>query len=203
MPSLVTPFAAEGVAVSSSGSTKLHAINNYYAHGTDTTVRPAFFLRQPDGDQYSIYLSGNIDTLYRPSADPGDEWDVAHGWNESMQATAPVFDGSGITTATTSSVPQLVLQSAGAVSPQRDPVDARIISGILNNTGAVIDSPNEVGRYQLLPSTPAPTDSDGDGMPDEWEFANGLDADDPADGIDDRDADGYTEPEEFLNSLIG
>ncbi|MDB5325250.1 MAG: hypothetical protein JWM57_819, partial [Phycisphaerales bacterium] len=45
----------------------------------------------------------------------------------------------------------------------------------------------------------AEVDSDGDGMPDAWELAHGLDPKDPADGAADSDHDGYTNLEEFLN----
>jgi hypothetical protein len=39
-------------------------------------------------------------------------------------------------------------------------------------------------------------------MPDAWERAHGLDAANPADGPRDRDGDGYTNLEEYLNSLV-
>jgi hypothetical protein len=42
-------------------------------------------------------------------------------------------------------------------------------------------------------------DTDGDGMPDEWETANGFNANDPSDGPKDADGDGYTNLEEYLN----
>jgi hypothetical protein len=45
-------------------------------------------------------------------------------------------------------------------------------------------------------------DSDGDGMPDDWEAAHGLDSDHVADGAQDRDGDGYTNLEEYINSLV-
>jgi len=44
-------------------------------------------------------------------------------------------------------------------------------------------------------------DTDSDGMPDEWEQANGLNPDDPADGNGDMNNDGYTNLEDYLNSL--
>jgi hypothetical protein len=46
-----------------------------------------------------------------------------------------------------------------------------------------------------------PTHSDEDGMPDAWESARGLAPLDPADNAKDRDGDGYTNIEEYLNSL--
>ena len=39
-------------------------------------------------------------------------------------------------------------------------------------------------------------------MADEWERALGLDPDDPSDGNDDRSNNGFTNLEEYLNSLV-
>ena len=48
----------------------------------------------------------------------------------------------------------------------------------------------------------APVDTDGDGMPDEWETRHGLDPQNPADGAADANKDGYTNVEDYLNSLV-
>ena len=45
-------------------------------------------------------------------------------------------------------------------------------------------------------------DSDRDGMPDSWEMAQGLNPRDPADRNTDRNCDGYTNLEEYLDSLV-
>ncbi|SHG18430.1 hypothetical protein SAMN03080594_1191, partial [Arenibacter palladensis] len=45
------------------------------------------------------------------------------------------------------------------------------------------------------------SDSDKDGMSNEWETANGLNPNDSSDGNKDRDDDGYTNLEEFLHAL--
>jgi hypothetical protein len=39
-------------------------------------------------------------------------------------------------------------------------------------------------------------------MPDEWELARGLDPENPADGPADKNGDGYTNLEDYINGLI-
>jgi hypothetical protein len=58
--------------------------------------------------------------------------------------------------------------------------------------------PNVVGD---LPSGSAPRDTDQDGMPDAWEAAHGLDSNDADDRNGDPNADGWTNLEEYMNSL--
>jgi hypothetical protein len=65
----------------------------------------------------------------------------------------------------------------------------------------VINSPKEVGGWPVYSSIAAPKDSDQDGMPDAWETKKQLDPEDPRDGNNDRDSDGYTNVEEYLNAL--
>ena len=69
-------------------------------------------------------------------------------------------------------------------------------------SGRIISSEAEVGGWPDLPGGEPRPDSDGDGMPDAWEEANGLDSSDPSDGALDSDGDGYTNLEDWLNSLV-
>lgn len=115
-----------------------------------------------------------------------------------------------------------VLDNVGATFPKRDIVDARIVDeargGYATYEGAtyendrrvsdkskkcgIIDSQRDVGGWPELESLPAPLDSDGDGMPDEWEAKRDLDPNNIDDGKEDRDNDGYTNIEEYLNWLV-
>lgn len=103
-------------------------------------------------------------------------------------------------TQSASDAAELVLVRTGA-SLHRDAVDRRVIDDVRNRRGRLIDSQEQVGGWPALRSTPASLDRDHDGMPDAWETAHGLNPNDPADGRADRDGDGYTNLEEYINSL--
>ena len=81
-------------------------------------------------------------------------------------------------------------------------MDRRIIENVKTGNGRIINSQKEVGGWPDLKSAPAPRDSDGDGMPDDWEKQHNLNPEDAADGPVDTDLDGYTNVEEYLNSLV-
>lgn len=98
---------------------------------------------------------------------------------------------------------ETVLARAGASLPKRDSVDFRIVEEVRNGTATygsgIISSQRDVGGWPELRSLPAPTDSDGDGMPDWWEIKYGFDPKDPTDANGDRNGSGYTNIEEYLN----
>lgn len=114
-----------------------------------------------------------------------------------------------------------VLIGAGCVLPVRDSVDKRIVDEVRNGyatyegksykergrmadksrKSGIIDSQKDVGGWPELKSIPPLSDSDHDGMPDDWELKNNLDPND----ADDRNGiaeNGYTHLENYLNSLI-
>ncbi len=94
-----------------------------------------------------------------------------------------------------------VLRDAG-VSHKRDACDERIINEVKTGTGRIPDSQQEVGGWPKLKSAAAPADADKDGMADDWETENGLDPNDPEDRNEDRNSDGFTNLEEYINSLV-
>jgi len=64
----------------------------------------------------------------------------------------------------------------------------------------IITSPAQMGGYPEYKGK-AYKDSDGDGMPDAWEKANGLDPNDPSDANKDCTGDGYTNIEKYINGI--
>lgn len=98
-----------------------------------------------------------------------------------------------------------VLDDAGCTKPNRDAYDKRIIEEVRSGTAkfgknGIIQSQSEVGGWPTLASGPAPADSDHDGMPDDWETANGLDPKNASDG-NQKWGPGYTMLEKYLNSI--
>jgi hypothetical protein len=116
-----------------------------------------------------------------------------------------VFPAGFVTTQSADSAYLSVLAGSGAILPHRDSVDLRIVNDVMNGTAAygssgLIDSQYQVGGWPAYLSSPASPDSDHDGMPDDWETANGLN---PYDASDRNTyaADGYTMLEEYVNSI--
>ena len=112
------------------------------------------------------------------------------------------FDVPSVSTDEARAAFERVLAHAGATLPRRDDVDKRIVREVSERSGRIIDSQTEVGGWPEYPSAPPPKDSDEDGMPDEWEVAHGLDPHSPSDAGLDRNGDGYTNVEEYINSLV-
>lgn len=64
----------------------------------------------------------------------------------------------------------------------------------------IITDPAQMGGYPEYKGKPR-VDTDGDGMPDDWERANGLDPNDPTDANKDCTGDGYTNIEKYINGI--
>ena len=64
----------------------------------------------------------------------------------------------------------------------------------------IVSDPRQMGGYPTYNGEPR-VDTDGDGMPDAWELANGLDPKDPSDATGDINGDGYTNIEKWINGI--
>jgi hypothetical protein len=139
---------------------------------------------------------------------PADPWSLVQfnmaaadaDWYKERSYLIPM---DPVTTTSPAQAKTAVLAGAGASFPKRDIIDARIVNDVLNLTGHSISNVNEQpeGGWPQLNSAPAPADSDNDGMPDYWEIGVCLDPYDANDAIGDRDNDGYTNIEEYINWL--
>jgi len=145
-----------------------------------------------------VYVSDNIGPYRTSSAQ--DEWDCVQG-SISHQVLTHAFPPSGVRVDVVDDVEELVLENAGAIIPYRDDLDADVIADVTAGTGTHIYSQTELGGWPTLAAGTPPTDTDSDGMPDTWETAQGLDINDASDRNDDADSDGYTNLEEYLNSI--
>ena len=122
-----------------------------------------------------------------------------------------------VTTHSAAEAYEKVLAYAGA-SLYRDEVDARYMeeakTGTAKYTGSITKSPGIIDKVADVNgytesnfgkgSRPAGFDSDKDGIPDEWEKANGLNPNDASDALTySLDAKGYyTNIEVYANSLV-
>lgn len=178
-------------------------VANYYKAGPATREDVRRRIAEPSArsseDKGNWYVAGNYVDGY-----PGvtaDNWQGMDG-DKYVKLDAP-WPAMPIHQQTAEDAYQAVVARAGCTLPKRDSVDARIIDEVRNGTATygngIISSPSEVGGWPELKSGAAPADSDNDGMPDEWEKQYGLDGNNANDGASDKDGDGYTNIEEYLN----
>ena len=162
-----------------------------------------------------MFASGNF--VWGFPAISTDNWKGGIDFAPDGQATEATlrvndpFVVAPVTTEPAEAASELVLETAGC-SLARDSVDQRIIDEIRTGTArfgetyrgggkGLIDSQQAVGGWPDLVSLPAPIDTDHDGMPDDWEREHALDLANPADASADADGNGYSNVEEYLNSL--
>lgn len=192
------------------GNCRINVINNYYRPGPNTSAKNVPFATKFENEgAIKVFMSGNViegnERLTRDNfaAVSFDRW-VNGSYKRTSLADIKVdkeFDVGAARPVTQPAAEayDLVLRFAGA-SLHRDQADSRLVAGVKDRSHRRIDSQDQVGGWPTLTSRPAPRDSDGDGIPDDWERAHGLNAADPKDG-NLRDQGGYTNLEIYLNSL--
>ncbi|WP_224999008.1 T9SS type A sorting domain-containing protein [Cesiribacter sp. SM1] len=197
---------------------KHNMVANYYKAGPATNGQKRYRIINPSYDSSlpwsSWYVADNYVEGYPEVT--ADNWNGGvQGPDAAVLAAIKVnepFPYAPVTTQTAQAALASVLADAGASYPYRDAVDARVANevetGQVTHGGAygagkgIIDTQETVGGWPEMFNAPAPEDSDRDGMPDAWESVNGLDAENPADRNADRNGDGYTNLEEYLNGLL-
>jgi pectate lyase len=148
----------------------------------------------------SLFVQGNLGP-HRTREDQPENLFVSpknnsRGWMVESPREAPKIPTSSAAVAY-----EQVLAGAGCTLPRRDAVDQRVVDDVRARKTRVISDPAEVGGWpELMPALP-PDDSDHDGMPDDWEQRHALDPRNPRDAAADPDRNGYTNLEDYLNTI--
>jgi hypothetical protein len=151
---------------------------------------------------------------------PGSDDTITYRGGERGYVKAP-YSVMPVRTYDAKELEEKVLPNVGAFLPCYDSTDKHWLESLKKRTGKLPfwknenrdwksynPGSNDMANYEEWTSDMYPppaagakplADTDGDGMPDDWEKANKLDPKDGADGIKDDDKDGYTNLEEFLN----
>ncbi len=176
---------------------RVNIVANYYKYGPSTNADVKHRIVYSGYDTKRLYVADNYVFGYPDIT--ADNWSGGVDGNP-IRHDQP-FTAPAVAYQTAEEAYESVLEHVGA-SIQRDSIDLRVINNIRNGTGSIIKRQSDVGGFPALQSLTPPVDSDHDGMPDDWEVANQLDPDNPEDRNDDHDKDGFTNLEEYLNSLI-
>ena len=178
-----------------------HVWGDYYVDGNVNTQYP-----EVTADNWTYGIYNQIDA----NGNDGTYTDVT---KDTIQMSTPITYET-ITTHTAEKAFEQVLKYAGA-SLHRDALDQIIVDDAQNgkatftasgNAKGIIDHPSDVygdgwTKWPTLNQTEAKIDTDGDGMPDEWETAHGLNPNDKSDG-NGIGEDGYTNLEIYMNTLV-
>lgn len=205
------------------GEVRINLVGNYYVNGPHSRSEHIFSEGNPA--RTLLFQQGNMQDADRDGQHNGQPV----GRSGDIRRTFRKFDSQDVLLGPTHGKPfnffstvaeqvlpaeeayARVVRSAGA-SLWRDAIDRRIIDALVHRSGSLIDS-QEVYRetngmligIDDLPSQRRPEgfDTDGDGMPDEFETQHGLDPRQATDrnGTKLSDA-GYTNLEVYLNGLV-
>lgn len=211
-------------------ASNMNIVNNYYKSGpaTSTNVNHRLYLCSDPASK--AYITGNY-VYGNPyvTSDNWSFGGVNYEGGSSivtLRVSTP-FSAAPITMTGAEQAYIDVLADAGASYPARDSLDSRIVGEVQDGNATygatyagshkgIIDSQydlcydiNDGGDSNdsnfcwlpVLDSTTPPLDTDHDGMPDAWELAVCLNPNNPNDANTDRDGDGYTNIEEYINWL--
>jgi hypothetical protein len=195
-------------------------VNNYFKYGPETNERTKYRIVNPGNKLPQIsfgkfYVDGNyVDGSPEVTANnylgvhmgnDGTEQDKKQSVIDKPHASVTIKMESA------KKAFESVMSWVGA-SYRRDTMDARIINDVKNRTGRFIDVQGgyphgtdyalTLNAWPALKSIPASADADNDGMPDEWEIANGLNPKDQSDASQYKAAGLYTNIEVYINTIL-
>ncbi len=204
------------------GAHQVNFVNNYYKPGPAVQIKVALNAQIENfpGTQ-SYYFTGNVmpGVFDESSQDKGRKITYINRTESSVNWTVFVnkqFFEPYVTTQTAGAAYESVLLDVGCNRPMLDDHDKRIIQEVKNGTytykgsrtgyPGLIDNEKDCGGLENYPviKRPADWDTDGDGMPNTWETARGLNPSNASDGNKTNlSTEGYTNLEMYLNELAG
>lgn len=199
------------------GARLVQFVNNYYKPGPATRV---FHVLKPERDfieafgPQDYYAAGNVMEGHYDNQQGYTGIVESRGEPLSSFMHDEPFFPPYVQTQTAQEAYESVLGDVGCNFPKLDEHDQRVLretregkttyEGSISGKPGLPDSQEDVGGWDDYPEVtrPADWDTDNDGMPNDWETAQGLDPDVPGDRNADADGDGYTNLEEYLNQLV-
>lgn len=179
----------------------MNYVSNYLKPGLDTLAsQRGFAFTIKAGGTAELFMEGNVHETTRDASGPQSDLLKLLPGAVALPRRTPLDFEVPEEKLTAVDAYARVLENAGAVKPKRDSVDSRIISGVREATGRQPKSLASDAWPQLNETKPE-SDSDGDGLPDAWEQAHGLNPDDASDDARMAGAQGWTCLELWLHSL--
>ena len=178
-------------------------INNYFIAGPSTTSPGDYFYQMDSGQ--TVYVNGNLADTNSDGTLNGTDAGYPGGTTHATAANSP--DTASLPTTSAAASYAAAVAGAGA-SLNRDQVDTLVVADLtsLGKTGSLWTTQTATGLgnsgYGTLAGGTAPTDTDGDGIPDAWKIKYGLDPNDPSDATGDFDHTGYTNIEKYINGIV-
>lgn len=194
------------------GAASVNFTNNYYKPGPNTLAKVASQFMDCDvsssygGVKSTYYIDGNY--MYNNSEVTADNTLGFRDLATAANTSSTIFEmAQPYTAESAQEAYNNVVASAGA-SYIRDAHDNRLISEVENGLGSFINSQTEAGGYDSDVYTSTLVDTDGDGMPDDWETTYGLNPNDSSDSsiiVSDEASPfkGYSNLEVYLNDITG
>lgn len=184
-----------GYACDMGTDTDFSIINNHFKEGSNGTSGTTLINNIPEGgfdiNDSQMYISGN-------TWNSGISLEYDTDYN-GLLLGAPFMD-SGLPIVSVAKMTPYVIANAGANYPFQDAVDVQAISDYINDTGVWVTSLTGTPGIPTLAAGTAWTDSDGDGMRDDFEGNDYGDISQSSSG--DFYSTGWSNIEELYNSLV-
>jgi hypothetical protein len=213
-----SPTGNKGKRIAGIGIRTTSYINTYPAYKPAWHIWGKFFVDGNYNSKYpEVFRDNWTNGIYNQISSSDNDGTYTETTRDTMKLDSPI-PFVLTTTHSAEDAYERVLDYAGA-SLHRDTFDEMIVSdtrnGVASHTGNGLgkgfinsqednrpaDAGSDWSAWPTLNSTNAPTDSDGDGMPDTYEDINNLDSTNASDGAQMAD-NGYTNVENYLNGLV-